>query len=34
MSKKNYHVVKASNHWAVKNNGLTLSAHNTQKKSY
>ena len=31
MSKKNYHVVKARNFWAVKSRGLTLSAHNTQK---
>ncbi|MCY4321401.1 MAG: DUF2188 domain-containing protein [Bdellovibrionaceae bacterium] len=30
---KIYHIVKAGNHWAVKNNGLTLSGHNTQKEA-
>ena len=33
MSKKNYHVVKSGNHWAVKSNGMTLSGHNTQKQA-
>ena len=33
MSKKNYHVVRGRNHWAVKSNGLILSAHNTQKQA-
>ena len=23
MSKRNYHVVKSGNHWAVKSNGMT-----------
>ena len=30
---KRYHVVKARNHWAVKNNGLTLSGHSTQREA-
>ena len=33
MPKKNYHVVKGINHWAVKKEGFTLSAHNTQKEA-
>ena len=34
MRKKNYHVVKAENYWAVKKDGgAVLSAHNTQKQA-
>ena len=33
MSKKNYHIVRKGNYWAVKSNGLVLSGHNTQKQA-
>ena len=33
MPRKNYHVVKSGNHWAVKNKGHTLSGHNTQQQA-
>ncbi len=33
MPKKNYHVVRSSNHWAVKSNGRSLSGHNTQQQA-
>ena len=30
---ESYHVVRGRNHWAVKIDGLILSAHNTQKQA-
>ena len=33
MPKKNYHIVRSKNHWAVKKSGMALSGHNTQKQA-
>ena len=30
---ESYHVVRGRNHWAVKSDGLILSAHDTQKQA-
>ena len=30
---ESYHVVRRRNHWAVRSDGLTLSAHDTQRQA-